>query len=246
VLRALADEYSNNNGERVKISVRFPVPIVKGGDRFDPEPWVKKRLIDFLVPSSVVANGTFVDVSRYIQMTRGTGVKCLPCIDLLPWGPIWTDGVARWTNHLYDQGADGVYLYQADSRIGGTMQFRAAIGHRDFIARLGSSKAVAQMVRQEQAEQENYGTEIYIYYPENYSTVRPKVWIEGGKVEEVRYFMDGKEFPGRAEAPYEIGDEGWENNLPVVEKATFEVRAKINGTWLTRKFETKIFPDYNN
>lgn len=244
-LRALADQYSKN-GRRVQISVRFPVPLVKGGDLFDPRPWVKQGLIDYLCPSVVVANATFADMKPYIDLTRGTRIKCLPCIDLLPGGPVWPDGVTQWAKVLYDQGADGVYLYQADARIGGTMQFRAAIGRRNVIAHLGSRKAVDEIVREYDQEQPNFGTDIYIFYPEPYSTIRPKVWIEGGHVQEVQYFMDGKPIAGRTEAPYEIGAEGWKNNFTVTSKAAFEVRAKIDGKWLVRKMEFQIHPDYNN
>lgn len=244
-LRRLTDQYTRG-GKRVTISVRFPVPPVKGGDLFDPQPWVRQELIDYLCPSVVVGNATFYDPTRYIEMTRGTNIKCLPCIDLLPGGPIWPTGVVRWTKHLYDLGADGVYLYQADSRIVGTMMFRAAIGHNKTIARLGSSRAVDEMARQYDHEQDNFSTDIYIYYPEPYTTIRPKVWIEGGNVQAIEYFMNGKPIGGRTQPPYEIGLEGWKNNFPTTGKATFEVRAKINGHWLTKKRDVQIYPDYNN
>lgn len=244
-LRALADQYSKG-GQRVQISVRFPIPQVKGGDLFDPRPWVKQDLIDYLCPSVVVGNATFADMTPYIELTKGTRIKCLPCIDLLASGPVWPDGVVQWAKVLYDQGADGVYLYQADARIGGTMQFRAAIGRRDVIAHLGSQKATEEIVREYGREQANFGTDIYIYYLESYSTNRPRVWIEGGQVQEVQYFLDGKPIAGRTEPPYEIGAEGWKNNLAVTSKATFEVRARINGQWLVRKMDFQIHPDYNN
>jgi hypothetical protein len=244
-LRALADHYAKG-GQRVKINVRFPVPEVKGGDAFDPRPWVAQNLIDCLSPSCVTANGTFSDPTPYIKMTRGTSVKCLPCIDLLPEGPIWPTGVLQWAKHLYDLGADGIYFYQADARIVGTMMFRAAIGHHPLIARLGSSRAVDEMMRQYDQEQDNFGTGIYIYYPAPYTTIRPKVWIEGGNVQEVQYFLDGKPIAGRTTPPYEIGLEGWKHNFPIMSKATFEVRAKINGQWLVEKQDFQIHPDYNN
>ncbi|MCC6424604.1 MAG: hypothetical protein IT447_14110 [Phycisphaerales bacterium] len=244
-LRAMADQYSKN-GRRVEISVRFPVPQVKGGDLFDPRPWVKKGLIDYLCPAAVVDNAAFADMKSYIELTRGSRIKCLPCIDLLSWGPVWPNGVTQWAKHLYDQGADGVYLYQADARIGGTMQFRSAIGRRDVIAHLGSRKAVEESVSDYEREQTNFGTDIYICYLEPYSTARPKIWIEGGHVEEIQYFLDGKPIAGRADAPYELGAEGWKNNLTVTAKATFEVRAKIDGKWLTRRLDAQIHPDYNN
>jgi hypothetical protein len=58
--------------------------------------------------------------------------------------------------------------------------------------------------------------------------------------------MDGKRIAGRTLPPYEIGMEGYENNLPVVGKAVFEVRARIDGKWLSKTLETQVFPDYNN
>jgi hypothetical protein len=234
-LRQLTGRYLKN-GKRIQISVRFPVPETSSGSEvFDPKPWVDQGLVDTISPTTINGNASFFDATPYIKMTRGTAVKCLPNID--PGGPLRPEGIVYWAKHNYDLGADGVYLYQADYLLVGSMQGSNMVGHRNLIARLGSRQAVDETVRAYEKEQVQFGTDIYIEYPWTYTNNRPRVWIEGGHVEAVQYFMDGKEVPGRTTRPYSIGGEGWRQDFkssdgkPVV----FKVRAKIDGYWLERE-----------
>lgn len=234
-LRELTGRYMKD-GKRVQITVRFPVPQASdGSDVFDPRQWVEQGLVDVIAPTAISGDAAFFDPTPYIKMTRGTPVKCLPSID--PDGPLRPEGILQWAKHDYDLGADGVYIYQADYLLVGSMQGSNMVGHRDLIARLGSRQAVDETVRAYEREQVNFGTDIYIEYPSNYNNNRPRVWIEGGNVEAVQYFMNGKPVEGRDQPPYSIGGYGWRNDFHASDgkPVTFEVRAKIDGKWLVRQ-----------
>jgi len=247
-MRKLADEYSKD-GDRVKISVRFPIPG-SGGENgnFKPQDWIKAGSVDYIVPSSVFGNALYFDVAPYVKMTRGTKVKCLPCIEGGYSGALWPGQMFQQAAKFYDDGADGVYIYQSDARIVGVMISSSVFGLRKYVPVLGSGKAVREILKQIEAEADECSTDIYMNFPDPLSVTRVQVWIEGGKPEAIQYFIDGKEVAGRKQSPYEIGLEGHANDYAITDPnaVTFEVRAKIRGKWLSRQKQYKVFNGGNN
>jgi hypothetical protein len=247
-MRKLADQYSRE-GDRVKIIVRFPIPG-SGGENgnFIPQDWIKAGSVDYIVPSSVFGNALYFDSTPYLKMTRGTSVKCLPCIEAGYSGALWPGQMLQQAVKFYDEGADGVYIYQSDARIVGAMTSSSMFGLRKFVPALGSVKATRETLKQVESEADECSTDIYMYFPDPYSTTRVQVWIEGGKPEAVQYFIGGKEVVGRKQPPYEIGQEGHANDYAITEPnaVTFEVRAKIRGKWLSRQKQYKVFNGGNN
>ncbi|MCC6682616.1 MAG: hypothetical protein IT445_17080, partial [Phycisphaeraceae bacterium] len=241
-LRKLADRY-NRGADRVFITATVPVAGLTGSEYYDPESWIKSRLIDALIPSSMAGNDLFFDARPYIGMTRGTDVKCLVEINADD-GHLWNGQALARVKQVYDWGADGIYIYQADGRIVGTMSTGDAFDERDFIANLGSTAAVDAMVSNMAKKAKGYSTDIYMSYPSNYSGCRAKVWIEGGQPEEVQYFIDGNPVDGvKTLDCWVIGLGGRKNNYPMTGKpAEFEVRAKINGRWIIRKQSWRVLP----
>jgi hypothetical protein len=235
-LRKLADGYSVEGQKRVTIGVRFPVPGNKGEEGFyHPEQWVEQKLVDDLMPSGVVGGLSFFDISPYVKMTRGTGVKCLPNVEAQAEGPAWPGQVLHRVAQLYDQGADGIYIYQADARIVGTMSSGQVWENRTFISKLGSTRGVRSMVDDFKQADPQRGTDIYLFYPGPYQSSRVRIWVDGGQPEEIHAYMNGKEAPViGGTGMLSIGLEGAQNNYPVGQ-TEFKVRAKINGKWLTRK-----------
>ncbi len=238
-LRKLAGEYARD-GDQVFITAIVPVPGLTSSENYKPEDWIKNKLIDALVPSSMAGNDLFFDARPYITMTRGTNVKCLVEINADD-GHLWTGQALARVKQVYDQGADGISIYQADGRIVGTMTTGDAFNERDFIANLGSTAAIDAMVSDVATKQNAYSTDIYMSYPSNYSGCRVKVWIEGGQPEEVQFYIDGKSVEGVKEPSWVIGLGGHPNNYAVTSKpAEFEVRAKIHGKWVVRKQSWRV------
>jgi hypothetical protein len=215
--------------------VRFPVPGNKGeGGFYHPKQWVNQKLIDDLVPSGVVGGLSFYDAKPYIAMTRGTGVKCLPNVEGLAGGPAWPGQVLHRVAQLYKQGADGIYIYQADAHIVGTMSSGQVWENRAFISRLGSTRAVGSMIDEFNQADAERGTDVYLSLPSPYQSSRVRVWIDGGQPEEIHAYMNGKEVPlSGGKGMWTIGQEGVEHQYPVGQ-TEFKVRVKINGKWLTR------------
>ena len=233
-LRTLADKYSKPDG-KVKILVRFPVPGVSAENGyFKPRDWVDRKLVDYLVPSGVHDNVKNFDCRPYIKMTRGTGIKCLPDIE----GGVslcWPGGILKRVKQYYDWGADGIYIYQSDARIVGTMCSRNAGEFRRLISKLGSVAGVNEMVEDIKKNNSEYSKDIYFYFPLAYQSCRIRVWTEGFTPDAVELFKDGKLTNKYTDTPpYIVGKDGYINNYPLTGKpVTVEACAVIG----QRKFK---------
>ncbi len=239
-LRKLADRYSKGDN-RVKIIVRFPVPGCKGAkDYFRPAEWIDKRLVDYIVPGDLAGNTTYFDIRKYVNMVRGTRVKCLPCVNAQHAYFIWPGEILRRIKQCYDEGADGIYIYQADAAIVGSMTSGIEAENKHYVPYFSRSKAVDELLKQFERENENYSTDIYVFYPLPYQSERVRVWIEGGKAERVKMYVDGKLMNDYRKPPYFLGKEGYKNNYPFINKpVTVKIEAKINGKWLTKIYKIK-------
>ena len=218
-LRKLADEFSTAQ-EPVKILVRFPVPGNKGvlmnKGKFDAASWVKEGLVDILVPSDF-GGMPFFDIKNYVEMVKGTKVKLVPCIDALSSGRPFPGNVLLRADSLYSKGADGVYFYQADSHVVGSMTGRLDDDTETFRL-LGSSAAVKQAVAAENAKSGDYSTNVYISYPSPYNSSRLLFWIEGCNPEKVDMYIENKLITSRTAPPWMLGEMGYANHYEFLGK----------------------------
>lgn len=218
-LRKLADEFSTPE-RRIEILVRFPVPgnkdVALNRGKFDPECWVREGLVDVLVPSDF-GGMPFFDAAPYVAMTRGTRVRAIPCIDALGSGRPFPGNVLNRAAELYRQGADGVYLYQADAHVVGSMTARRDVD-ADTIRLLGNSKAVAAAVAREKALQDDYSFGIYVSFPSPYNSSRVLFWIDGCEPERVDMYIDGKLISSRTQPPWMLGEMGYANHYEFLGK----------------------------
>lgn len=218
-LRALANEFSRN-GQKVKILVRFPVPGNKGvlmhRGKFDAASWVREGLIDVLVPSDF-GGMPFFDIKSYVQMVKNTPVKLVPCIDALGSGRPFPGNVLLRAHSLYRKGADGLYFYQADSHVVGSMTARMDDDSKTF-QKLGSSELVRQAVESLQTQNTEYSTDVYISYPSPYNSSRLLFWIEGCQVEKVDMYIENKLISSRNQPPWMLGEMGYANHYTFLGK----------------------------
>lgn len=225
-LRILADEFSTP-GNRIKILVRFPVPGCKGveigNSKFCPEVWIKENLVDYIVPSDFGGNMPYFDVTPFVAMVKNSSVKCLPCLDGLNGGPQFPGEVLRRANDFYDKGADGIYIYQADAHIVGSMTSRMMV-HHDVIRTLGGSQLVKAAVAKANQELETYSADAYWYFPAPYQGYRARFWIEGVKPDSVDMYINDKLITHAAVWPYMLGKQGYENNYTFTGK---NIKAKV-------------------
>jgi hypothetical protein len=243
-LRQLADQYAGP-GQRIPILVRFPVPEVKGENGyFDPTPWVEQKLVDIIVPSGVKGNAFHFDSKPYIELTRGTGVKCLPYIDPTKRGLPWPTQALQRIHQVYEDGADGVFIYQTGPLVVGFMSSNSAIDRR-IVANIGSSQAVEEMLEDYEKQIDTFSRGIYIHFPWPYNGFRVRIWVEGFKPDILEVYMDDNltnRFVGDQDVFYRMGEDGYQNNYEVTgEPVTVKVRAKHENQWFTAERTFKRF-----
>jgi hypothetical protein len=218
-LRALADEFSTP-ARRVKTLVRFPVPGTKGtavgNSRFRPEVWVQERLVDYLVPSDF-GGMPYYDVTPYVALVRGTETKCLPCLDGGTGGPPFPGEVLRQANEFYEQGADGIYIYQSDAHIVGSMTSALQV-HHAVLRTLGNTRLVQAWLAREEAEREKYSTDVYLHFPAPYQSYRALFWVEGMRPSQVDMYVNDQLANTATAVPYMLGKQGYENHYPFLGK----------------------------
>ncbi len=238
-LRRLADGYAKD-GRRPKILINFPVPGNKGvawkNGKFQPEMWVKERLVDYLVPRDF-SGSPFFDATAYVAMAKGTGIKVLPCLYGLSGGQPFPAEALRRIQQFYRQGADGVYIYQSDAHIVGSMT-----GLRDFDAdtlrKFTHAAEVDAAVAADERELEDYSAEVYLHYPEPYQSARVLLRIEGIRPEKVEFFVNGKLVSTRTAWPWVMGEPGFENHYTFLGAGqTLKVAVHVGGRVHVREFK---------
>jgi len=218
-LRQLANKYSTSE-KPVRILVRFPVPGNKGvlmnNGKFDPATWIKEGLVDILVPSDF-GGMPFFDISSYVKMAAGTTTRVIPCIDALGSGQPFPGHVLLRANSLYKKGADGVYFYQADSHVVGSMTGLLDNDTETF-RKLTSSQLTEQAVKENAAKVADYTTDVYIVYHQPYQSSRLLFWIEGCKPEKVDMYIEDKLISSRTQEPWMLGEMGYANHYTFLGK----------------------------
>lgn len=234
-LRRLADTYGRRRGARVSILVRFPAKGVRCWEMFDYVTWVREGLVDYLCPSNLQGRHHHFDIRPYVNAVRGSRCKLLPVVDGLSWG-LPMPGPFLWrVRQLYRAGVDGIYVYQADSRVLGFPDDRRCV------RMLGSNRAVEQWWQREETLRSRYSKGIYITpyseHPGYHGWERLRVWVEGIKPGTVEMYLDGKLVCTQHEPPYLLGTEEYDSDGVIPGGThTLLIRARDGDGWLERTF----------
>lgn len=242
-LRALADRYEGKNGERIEILTRFPARGVKKSEYMDYKTWIKEGLIDYMCPSNIQGRHMHFDIKEYTDAVKGTRTKLLPCVDGLLWGVAFP---GMWLNRVikcYEDGADGIYVYQCDaltpSPLGRKTLYMAA--YPDLLY---------NWKEKEEYEQRYYSKNIYISSAmigaENaetkyYSCERLRVWCEGFIPNMVEMYVDGELVNQYTTPPYILASEEHKDDFRFGPgKHILRIRAEDNNKWLEKNFEVEF------
>lgn len=241
-LRSLADQYREGD-RKINILVRFPVPGCKGvalkDGKFQPEVWLRENLVDFLVPADF-GGMPYFDATPYVEMAKGSGVKVLPCLEGLKSGPPFPAEALRRVDEFYRKGADGVYLYQSDTHIIGSMTGLRDID-ADTIRTFGYGRLVRAAVEEEEKRITEYSTDVYWCFPLPYQSSRAILRIDGVVPDKVEMYVDGKLVSTRTQPPWMLGEQGFDNHYTFLgNDKTVRVILFFDGrTW------SKEFPGIN-
>lgn len=233
-LRALADRYGNAR-KHIRVLVRFPATGVRLCDCFDYKTWAKQNLVDYLCPSNIQGRHMSFDIKPYVEAVRGTRCKLTPVVDAIGWGPTMPGPYLWRVKQLYDAGADGIYIYQADDPILG----RPA--DRRTISMLGSTAAVKSFWKHDAELRPHRSKGIYISRSETNgdygSYERVRVWLEGIRMGQVELYLDGKLINKYDHPPYTLGFEDYSSDNVIPHgQHTLRVRAKDGGGWIEQSF----------
>ncbi len=232
-LRKLADSYAAP-GERIAIMVVFPFPgnrNITNGNKFQPRDWIKENLIDYLVPCSLSAGGDyFSKASEYVQMAKGTPVKVLMEFTSSSNSAIYPDEPLALAQRWYQEGADGVYIYQSDARIVGSMN-AAHQEERRWINVLGSTRAVDAELAALAAQKNAYSVDAVTNYTYLFQADRVQIQLDG--ITPVKMTLSLLDSSGkvlvkseRTAWPWILGEFGVANHYPVGGPYVVKVRAE--------------------
>ena len=234
-LRALADEFGRARGEAVPILTRFPATGVRLWRNFDYATWAEEGLVDYLCPTNIQGRHLHFDVSPYVAAVQGTRCRLLPCVDGLNWGPEMPGPYLWRVQRLYEAGADGIYVYQADARVLGTPEDRRCV------RMLGSSQAVRQWWAEDARTRPQRSKGIYVTraheQPGYHGWERIRVWLEGIPMGKVRMLIDGKLTTEQDGPPYLLGAEDYESDrvIPPGDHVLL-IQAEDGDGWLEQTF----------
>lgn len=235
-LHALAEEVGHKRGHPAPILVRFPAKGVSLWSYFDYRTWVREGWVDYLCPSNLQGRHNHFPIGPYVEAVRGTRCKLLPVVDGLEWGPDMP-GLFLWrVRQLYEAGADGIYVYQADSRVLGRPEDRRTL------RLLSRSAAIRRWWERDARLRPQCSKGIYLRSPsypaEGYhGWERLQLWLEGVPLGEMELVLDGKRINHVSGPPYVLGSEEAESDtiIPPGEH-TLRVRARDGDGWLEQSF----------
>jgi hypothetical protein len=234
-LRELADEFSKARGERVPVLVRFPGTGVRLAEFFDYATWANEGLVDYLCPSNIQGRHMHIEMAPYFEAVKGTKCTLLPCLDALSWA-LPFPGPYYWRlKQIYDQGAPGVYVYQADGRVLGRPEDRRAM------MLLGSTAAIDAWWKEDDAKRPLRSKAIYITPPHEFGKYhgyeRIRIWVDGVPMGALEAYIDDTLVTKVDGPPYLVGTEEYESD-GVVPKGehVLRVRVKDGDGWLEERF----------
>lgn len=240
-LRALADEYGRRLGRRIAVLVRFPLTGERLGERFDYAVWASEGLVDYLCPSSIQGRFHYADMAPYAEAVAGTACVLLPQLDALAWG-LPRPGPFLWRiRQLYDQGIQGVYVYQGDAMVLGRPMLRRCM------RRLRSSAAIRQFWEEDERLRPRRSKGICLSRPSRlegyHAWERLHLWPEGVPLGEMEVDLDGERIARFDGPPYLVGsqDHSGDTALPPGAHA-LRVRVRDGDGWLERTFAITVAP----
>lgn len=234
-LRQLADEFGTTRNKHVAILARFPGTGVRMAELFDYATWAKEGLVDYLCPSNIQGRHMHIDMGPYFEAVKGTSCMLLPCMDALSWGLPFPGPFLWRASQLYNQGAKGLYIYQADGRILGLPS------DRRYMRVLASGAAVARFWQDDAAKRPARSKGIYITPPHEFgkyhSWERIRIWTEGVPLGPVETYLDDKLVTRMEGPPYLVGteDNASDGVIPSGDHV-LKVRAQDGDGWLEQTF----------
>lgn len=234
-LRALADAFAATRGTRVPILVRFPGTGVRLADRFDYASWAREGLVDYLCPSNIQGRHMHIGMTPYFDAVHGTDTMLLPELDALSWGLPFPGPFLWRANQVYEQGAPGIYVYQADGRVLG------APGDRRTMRLLASSEGIRRYWENEAKERPLRSKGIFITRPHEFGVYhgweRIRIWTEGVPLGPVEVYLDGTLVNRMEVPPYLVGTEdyGSDRAIPPGDH-TLRIRVQDGDQWLEQAF----------
>ncbi|MBP6965294.1 MAG: hypothetical protein KBC96_12915 [Armatimonadetes bacterium] len=222
-------------GPKLPILIRFPATGVRLWERFDYRAWVREGLVDYLCPSTIQGRHNNFDIAPYVTAVKGTKCKLLPVVDAIGWGPTMPGPFLWRVKQLYDAGADGIYIYQADDPI-----VYAPLNRR-YVRIAGSTDALRRWWHTDELIRPECSKGIYITRPmrgEAYSPwERLRVWLEGIPQGEVEMYLDGKLINRYEKPPYTLGTEDYDSDKLISPgEHTLRIRARDGDGWLEETF----------
>ncbi len=222
-------------GSKVPILIRFPATGVRLWERFDYKTWVREGLVDFLCPSTIQGRHSNFDIKPYVEAVRGSKCRLLPVVDAIGWGPTIPGPFLQRTKQLYDAGADGIDIYQADGPI-----VHSPVNRR-YVRIAGSTDALKRWWQEDERLRPECSKGIYVTSPMGENSYkryqRLRVWLEGIPMGEVELHLDDKLVSRFDKPPYLLGTEEYESDsvIPPGEHS-LRIRARDGDGWLEQTF----------
>ena len=235
-LRALADEYGAKRGTHVSILTRFPGTGVRTWQNFDYARWARAGWVDYLCPGNIQGRHMHIDMAPYFEAVKGTKGVLLPALEGLEWG-LPMPGPFLWrAKQVYDQGAAGVYVYQAAGRVLGRPEDRRTmrlLASGDAVRRRWDEDARLRPARSKGIYlSRSSGTDTKYQHYE-----RLRIWTEGLPLGPMEVLLDGNLVNKCDGPPYLVGTEDNDSDKVIPSgEHKLTIRVKDGEGWLEQNF----------
>ena len=223
-------------GPSVSILTRFPGRGVVKWEYMDYATWAREGTVDILCPSGIQGRHMHIDIGEYLEAVRGTGARVYPNLEGLGWGLTIPGMWFQRAQSCYEQGADGLYVYQCDAPV------LSSASSRRWLRFTAYPDSIRDWLKDERGRQGEYSTDVYIQSPLRGEAFPPhqrlRVWVEGSKATRVQLLVDGELINDYAEPPYVLGSEENEDDHRFGSgEHTLTVKMDLGSdAWLERDF----------